>query len=589
VDVNLLTFFRQHLVAKLAAAIVTVVLLLSFGYIASQIGNAKTASEKAISSYGIKLAESYAKQMDTRPYAEFLKDTKENDLYWSLRQDLDRYRTQIGALYVYFVRIDEARRPLIMIDGQPKDSNSASPINEETDMPPAAIEAVMSGESANSPLIENPKYGKYISAYTPIKDSSGKLIGVLGIDTEATVVDSIASSVLRDSVMYYLALFVLTLVALALIVWFIARALRPLRFIVSGAQSIASGNLAYAGVLLSSNPVRSTDEIGAAYKAMVNMSDNLNQIIQGIASNVSETADQLVLSTDDFTKESQQLLEINRIVSKTVEEVNEGAQTQHLSASESSRSMDEISHAIERVSGSSMHVSDASQKALDSAESGKETVQHMKEQIHIISEVTQEANELVLVLRGYSQQIGHALQSITEISDQTKLLALNASIEAARAGEHGSGFAVVAGEVRKLAEESSSSVIHIASLLQNIQNESILISNKMSDGTEEIKKGISLSERAEASFHSVVDSFRFVASQIEEMSAASQQMTASSEEVAASVSAIADIAKNSLTRTEEVNQLTHQQLNAAQHIADSAAALNGLTHELKKALGQLKV
>jgi methyl-accepting chemotaxis protein len=587
--VKIVAFIKERLVVRLVAAIMAVILLLSAGYIVSQIGNTKIASEKAISSYGVKIAQSYAKQMDTSPYVEFLKDPKENDLYWSLRQDLDRYRTQIGALYVYFVRLDDNQKPLIMIDGQPKDSDSASPINEVTDIPPDAIAALLNGQSSSSPMITNDKYGQYISAYSPVKAADGKIIGVLGIDTEAAVVNSIASSVLKDSVMYYLLLFGLTVVALALIVWFIVRSLRPLRLIVSGAESIASGNLAEAGALLAANPVRSTDEIGSAYKAMVKMSENLNEIMGSIVSNVSVTADQLVLATEQFTKESQQLLEINRAVTETVGQVNEGAQTQQESANESAQSMHEITQAIQRVSETSMNVSDASGQALAAAESGKVTIHRMKDQIRIISKVTHETNESVIVLQGHSQQIEQVLRSITDIANQTKLLALNASIEAARAGEQGSGFAVVAGEVRKLADESSSSALQIALLLQNIQNESTLIGEKMLNGTKEITQGVDLSEKAEASFINMVDQFRFITSEIQEVSAGAEEMSASSQEVAATVSNIADIAKISSIRTQDVNELTQQQLTAAQHIADSSAALSGLANDMKKTLQQLKL
>lgn len=274
--------------------------------------------------------------------------------------------------------------------------------------------------------------------------------------------------------------------------------------------SIASGKLAEAGVLLQANPVRSSDEIGQAYHAMVKMSKNLNQIIHGIASNVTEVADQLVRSTDQFTQKSKQLLQINHNVEESVEQVKEGAETQYLSAKESARSMEDFSVAIQRVSEGSMNIFSASQQALDKAESGTVTINEMKDQVQVIASVTHETNEFVSVLNRYSLQIGEVLRSISQIANQTKLLALNASIEAARAGEHGSRFAVVAGEVRKLAEESTSATDQIASLLYNIQHESSIISEKMKMGEFEVKRGISLSEQTESYFHHVVDQFRFV-------------------------------------------------------------------------------
>lgn len=138
------------------------------------IRNAKHAGMEAISSYGIRLSDSYTKGMDISQIEQFLKDPKENDLYWQIRQQLDTYRTQIGALYVYVVRFDDQKRPLIMIDGQPKGSDVASPINEETDIAATEVETLLKGESASSAIIDNPKYGKYISTYTPVKMQKAK-------------------------------------------------------------------------------------------------------------------------------------------------------------------------------------------------------------------------------------------------------------------------------------------------------------------------------------------------------------------------------------------------------------------------------
>ncbi|UJF35770.1 hypothetical protein [Paenibacillus hexagrammi] len=120
-------YFSKRLVSKLVIAVAVVLLLLTAGHVLLQVNNAKAASESAIASYGMNLAQSYAKQMDLKEYEQFLKDPKEDDSYWSIRSELDRYRTQIGALYVYLVKINDQKEPLIMIDGQPKDSDSASP------------------------------------------------------------------------------------------------------------------------------------------------------------------------------------------------------------------------------------------------------------------------------------------------------------------------------------------------------------------------------------------------------------------------------------------------------------------------------
>ncbi|UQZ84673.1 Methyl-accepting chemotaxis protein McpB [Paenibacillus konkukensis] len=580
---------RKRLALRIAAAVMAVMIVLSAGYLYMQVRNTETAAEKVIASYGIRMADSYSKQLDAARLEQFMKNPEENDTYWSIRQEMDLFRKEIGALYVYVVRIDESRRPLIMIDGQPKDSDAASPINEVTDISPESVDVLLKGETTSSPIIDNPQYGKYISSYAPIVRADGSVIGVLGIDTDAAVVDSIAASVIKDGIPYYVLLILMTLAGLGLVAWVLVRALSPLKWIVSGAESIAVGELGRASQLLQDHPVRSSDEIGAVYQAMTQMSSGLNAIIGKIVSNISQTSEQLVLSSDRFTAEAQQVLEMNTRVNKAVGRVADGAQAQSLSSDESSRSMEEMATAIQRISEASLTVSDASLKALENAETGRETIRQMNRQIHTIASAAEETVGRVTVLRDHSREIEGVLTAISDIANQTKLLALNASIEAARAGEHGAGFAVVAGEVRKLAEDASDSAQLISTLLHNVQNESLRISEAMESGAREIKAGTELSGAAEESLTRVVEMFRFVSEQIHDISAATEQMYAGSEEVAASVVGIADIAKASSDQTREIRALTDTQLDVVKQIADSAAALSGMTHDMREAVKQIKV
>ncbi|GAB6991104.1 methyl-accepting chemotaxis protein [Paenibacillus pini] len=251
--------------------------------------------------------------------------------------------------------------------------------------------------------------------------------------------------------------------------------------------------------------------------------------------------------------------------------------------------MEEISHTIQRISESFSTVSDASMRALHSADMGIDTLKQMNHQIHTISSTTEETVKRVSTLREYSQDIESALAVIFEISNQTKLLALNASIEAAHAGEHGAGFAVVAGEVRKLAEGTSRSTEQIGALLHNIQHESLRISEAMGNSSQEVRSGTSLSEGARTSFSNVVEMFRLVTGQIHDISAATEQMTANSEEVSATVIDIANIAKTTSDQTLQIDELTDQQLQIVRYLAESAVTLRDMTHHLRESVQQIKV
>lgn len=581
--------FRSRLVVKLSLVMLLILALLFSAFIYVQIQNVKKASVEAIGNYTIRAAESYAAQFDVGTYEAFLQDTREDDRYWKLRDEIDLYRTQINALYVYTVKFDEQGRPIILIDGQPRESDAASPIGEVTDMPPAAIEAVLQGLSAKTEVLHNPEYGTYISSFAPLWGTDGSLLGAIGIDTDVYVLQSVNREVLRGSTVFFAIAGVLALAAFLFIVWFLSLALRPLGVIVKGAEAIAAGDLGLARSHLDTRRVHSRDEIGQAHAAMVRMSERLGVSLGEVVGNMAATARDLVHTTDRFRTDADRLVAMNEELSRSFAELAEGARSQRVGADDSARSMEEITLAIERVAHASTGVSGASREALDTAEQGKSAIRWLREQVEKISDYTGQTAQSVQLLNSYMQEIEPVLQTVASVADQTKLLALNASIEAARAGEHGAGFAVVAGEVRKLAESSAASAEHMTALLQQIRQESARIGERMAEGSREMAKGTELSGRMEQLFGETLDRFSYVNHHILEVSASAEEVLASSEEVAASVEQISQISQAAAEQAVSVQRMLSEQSEAARRVADSTGLLQQGSASLESAIGKFKL
>ncbi|WP_339168592.1 HAMP domain-containing methyl-accepting chemotaxis protein [Paenibacillus sp. FSL R5-0341] len=581
-------FFRKRLVVRIVAVVTLVITIIAVGSMLLQVANMKLAAQEAISSYNIQIAQSYVNQLDTASYAEFAKDPKENDEFLKIRDELDDFRVSIGAMYVYFVKIDDKGTPLIMVDGM-KDADKASPINEVTDVPQDAVQKLLQGQTASSSIINNEEYGDYISSYAPMLDSNGAVTGVIGIDTAVSVIGSIESDIMKSSIPFYALLLLITLIGIAVVMWFIVRGLRPLQPLKASVEKMAQGELAEANQILTSYRLRSEDEIGTTYQAMIHMSGNLNKIVSNMVEGVAVTTDILSESTKEFNRSTEEMLEMSKTVDQSVEQIRQGAHTQKQGASDSAHAMEEIAKGITDISESSMVVSDAATSALATAESGKQSMSLMKTQMESISNVSGEVVAMVQVLNNYSEEIGGALHTVRDFASQTKLLALNASIEAAHAGEHGKGFAVVADEVRKLAEASSTSMELISNLLLRIQQESQQIGSRMGVTATEIGQGVTITAEAELAFAHVVDAFQLVTRRIQEVSAAAEEISAGSEEAAASVNTISQISAGVSDHSDEIYRLMREQSAMFNRVAQTSTMLEQQTSEMSEAVRKVKV
>ncbi|MNJ56966.1 Methyl-accepting chemotaxis protein McpA [compost metagenome] len=198
-------------------------------------------------------------------------------------------------------------------------------------------------------------------------------------------------------------------------------------------------------------------------------------------------------------------------------------------------------------------------------------------------------SELMAGLGERSAQIGTITEVINGIAGQTNLLALNAAIEAARAGEHGRGFAVVADEVRKLAEESSASAQQITGLVQLIQQDTRHAVEAVKANGVETQSGMEIVTNAGYVFKEILNAVNKVAGEIQEVSAGAEQIAASSDEVVKFMEQISTISEAASGGTHNVSAATEEQLASMEEIASSAASLSKMAEQLQEQVNKFKV
>jgi methyl-accepting chemotaxis protein len=262
-------------------------------------------------------------------------------------------------------------------------------------------------------------------------------------------------------------------------------------------------------------------------------------------------------------------------ISSSTEEMAAGAQEQTSQAGEVASAVEEMSKTIVENSRNAASTSETAKRAKVAAEQGGTVVEETVKGMNRIALVVNESAQTVKALGRSSDQIGEIIGVIDDIADQTNLLALNAAIEAARAGEQGRGFAVVADEVRKLAERTTKATKEIAVMIKQIQSETSGAVSAMEEGTKEVEKGKEMADKAGESLKQIVEVSQQVTDMIAQIAASSEEQSSASEQISKNVEAISTVTGETATATQQISR--------------AAEDLNRLTENLQQLVGKFRL
>ncbi|MDR6554379.1 methyl-accepting chemotaxis protein [Paenibacillus qinlingensis] len=372
---------------------------------------------------------------------------------------------------------------------------------------------------------------------------------------------------------------VITTIVVAAIALLVSTATtKPILAITEAVKKMAQGDLTPRLT------IKRSDELGQLGTNMNQMLDSFSEIV----GKASLTAEQLGASSEELTAAATESVGISNRIVESMQEVFNASEGQLMGAEQTSIAMGEMAVGVQRIAESSAVVTEASHTSMMEVQQGSIAIHQAVEQMKFINDSVGKSAEDMRVLEAYSQKIGEIVSVITEIANQTQLLSLNASIEAARAGEQGRGFAVVANEVKKLAEQSSSSAKDISELIREVQSSTTRAVQAMNSGVKDVEKGSELIDEAGQVFNRVTVAFQEISDQIQEVSAASQEMSAGTEEVSASMSEIVSMTKASHEHGQGISQGSEKQLAAMEEISASAEDLSHMAQELQESLSRFK-
>jgi methyl-accepting chemotaxis protein len=371
----------------------------------------------------------------------------------------------------------------------------------------------------------------YQTAYTPLKNADGEIIGswYTGVPQEA------GDQLIRSIFIKVLGIVVVVTALLSAVIYVVSdKIVNPILKVVDFVNQIAEGDL---NVEID---VDSESEIGELVDGVHKMKNKIREMIVQIRDSVEN-------------------------MSAYSEELSASAQEGNASIETTSGLIQDMSAGIEEISASAQEVASFSQEANAKTTRGSQNIEETVDSIQEINTTVQETVEVINELDQNSEEIGQIVEMITNIAEQTNLLALNAAIEAARAGEHGQGFAVVADEIRELATETAQATDEISSLVNQTQQKSKQGIKKVKKVEAEAKEGQQVAEKTQEVFKEIKKDVDGTANQIEQTARATDDLAENSDEI--------------ITATEDISSMSNEVTNSSEELAEMAQKLEELVDQ----------
>lgn len=385
----------------------------------------------------------------------------------------------------------------------------------------------------------------------------------------------------RNNTILLMTTIISSIIGIILSMMLLKSILLPLRTINNQLKDIATGE----GDLTKTVKVKGNNEFGQLASSFNAFVSSLKEMIVQI----SMSANQVAASSEQLSASAEQSEASAKQVSSSMQMIAASSEQQH---SLTENSLHSVNHSLEnlmKVAQTTNDVAEVSNIMNKRAENGANLVLRMEEQMQSIDQSVERANHGVRSFAHRAAEIKDISTLISEISGQTNLLALNAAIEAARAGEHGQGFAVVAEEVRKLADEASKSANKIQDLVVTIQKDSNETVANIELVKENVTSGLSFSQLTVREIQDIILSIEQVTSQIQEVAAMTQQISTGFEVVQHSIDEMAKGSKETLASTENVATATEEQLASIEEVSNATASLSQLAEELEAIVSRFKV
>ena len=424
----------------------------------------------------------------------------------------------------------------------------------------------------------------YTTTFAPYQWVLGTGVWIDQIDTliaaQKEAIDANFYSSLRMTVLVSVLIEAL---CIALAIFFSNNLATPIVHVTNRLATLAQGDFRHNAALEAK--ISSTDEIGRMSQALDTLQHNVRQMMK----QAIEAAEKITTAVAQLNESADQSATVSSQVASSMSKVADSCNEQFAEMDRTKTQIGTLEQHMSAFAGNLSQTVDAVEGTNRAAVQGATCVNEAVLQMQRIAESVSHSAEVITVLGEESDKIGTIVDAIAAIADQTNLLALNAAIEAARAGENGRGFAVVAEEVRKLAEQSSTSADEITALITSIQEKAQNAVEAMQEGASQAQGGTEAVDAAGRTFKEIASMVEHVASESSAMGSRVHELEQSTHSIRDSAESMNKMSRSVAAESQTVSAATQEQTAAVQQIAGASRSLNEMSQAMHAAISKFKV
>jgi len=526
------------------------------------------------------IAEHAAAVIDMKRYEQLGTESGTDDYYAQLREQLNEMKQGYGLKYLYTMgsrTVEGKTEYYYMVDGAPLDqTDDVSAIGEvEEEQYPRLVQSFANETTTVGELSSDDEYGATVTAYVPIRNEAGDMIGVVGADFDAEDVYALMKRNRTTAIAIGAGVLLVSLLATLV---FAKRLVRPLKRLTQEMARVQQGDLNV------SVTARGKDEIGRLAGAFQSMVDDLRSMIQRL----NDNALQLHSASQELTASAQHAQYNTEQIASLIRVAEEEGMLQTSRSNNVISAIGDTDRSVQRIASTASVVAVAAHDTTTEAQTGGQSVQLAMVQMESIHRNTESMKENIEQLSDKSDQIRAIMAMIGSIAAQTNLLSLNAAIEAARAGEEGRGFAVVADQVRKLAQQSEDASRSVANLITDMLTRIEQIVDAVHGGSREVEEGLVIVARAKSAFASIMSEIGTISIQMDELSELSARMATGSKEASGASEELACSVRQSAERFASVAAAAGEQSASMREIFVSSESLSGMANQMTDMIAKFK-